>query len=162
MWPIASARITEPAQQEGPAVDEQITAGTVAKPYDKRRLSYAGTFTNPWKVATIRTIEWATAKLKLLSLIRKFERRGAPVGQAFWPQALEIMGIDVTTPAEQIARIPKEGPLVVVANHPHGLVDGMVLAYLIGQVRTDYNVITSYSIHYTKLYEARAGKARAT
>ncbi|MDF2140548.1 lysophospholipid acyltransferase family protein [Paenirhodobacter sp. CAU 1674] len=123
-------------------MDEQITAGTVAKPYDKRRLSYAGTFTNPWKVATIRTIEWATAKLKLLSLIRKFERRGAPVGQAFWPQALEIMGIDVKTPAEQIARIPPTGPLVVMANHPHGLVDGMVLAHLIGQVRTDYKILT--------------------
>ena len=110
--------------------------------YDKGRLSYAGTFTNPWKANTIRVLEWLTAKWTLLRLIRKFERRGAPVGQAFWPQALEIMGIEVTTPAEQIARIPATGPLVVVANHPHGLVDGMVLAYLIGQVRTDYKILT--------------------
>jgi len=113
-----------------------------AKPYDIKRLSYAGTFTNPWKANTIRTIEWLTAKWTLLQLIRKFERRGAPVGQPFWPQALEIMGIDVLTPPEQIARIPATGPLVVVANHPHGLVDGMVLAWLIGQVRTDYKILT--------------------
>lgn len=114
----------------------------VPKPYDKRRLSYAGTFTNPWKSATIRSIEWLTAKPKLLSLIRRFERRGAPFGQPFWPQALEIMGIDVQTPPEEIARIPATGPLVVVANHPHGLVDGMVLAHLIGQVRQDYLILT--------------------
>ena len=112
------------------------------KPYDKRRLSYAGTFTNPWKSGTIRTIEWLTAKPRLLSLIRRFERQGAPVGQTFWPQALEVMGIDVQTPPHEIARIPATGPLVVVANHPHGLVDGMVLAWLVGQVRQDYKILT--------------------
>jgi len=91
-------------RKEGPVLDEQVqieVASVEAEvvPYDKGRLSYAGTFTNPWKANTIRTIEWVTAKWQLLRLIRKFERRGAPVGQPFWPQALEIMGIDVTTPA---------------------------------------------------------------
>lgn len=116
--------------------------GSLPQPYNKRRLSYAGTFTNPWKVNTIRTVEWLTAKLHILRLIRRFEAMGVPHGQSFWPQALEVMGITVTTPAEQIARIPATGPLVVVANHPHGLVDGMVLAYLIGQVRSDYKILT--------------------
>ncbi len=111
-------------------------------PYDKRNLSYANTFTNPWKANTIRVMEWLTAKLRILLLIRKFERGGVRFGQGFWEDALEVMGIKLTTPPEQINRIPKTGPLVIVANHPHGLVDGMVLAELIGRVRTDYKILT--------------------
>lgn len=116
--------------------------GHVDVPYDKRKLSYANTFTNPWKANTIRAMEWMTGKIPLLRLVRRFERMGPAEGQAFWGQALELMNIQVETPPEQIARIPKEGPVIVVANHPHGLVDGMVLAELIGRVRTDYKILT--------------------
>lgn len=65
-----------------------------------------------------------------------------PVGQPFWAAALAAMRIEVRTPPAEIARIPATGPLVVVANHPHGLVDGMVLAELIGRVRQDYRILT--------------------
>ncbi len=111
-------------------------------PYDKSRLSYANTFPHKGKRAVIRTMEWTTGKLKLLRLIRRFEAQGVETGQAFWPHALGVMGITLETPADEIARIPATGPVIVVANHPHGLVDGMVLAELIGRVRTDYKILT--------------------
>lgn len=112
------------------------------KAYDKGRLSYAQTFTNPWKAGAIRTVEWATAKVTLLRLIRQFERQGAPTGAAFWPKAVAHMGIRIDTPDEEIARIPPTGPVVVVANHPHGLVDGMVIAEILTRVRTDFKILT--------------------
>jgi putative hemolysin len=90
----------------------------------------------------IQAIELATAKMSLLRKIRRFEAMGVPHGQPFWAQALGVMGIDILTPEAEIARIPRDGPLVVTANHPHGLVDGMVLAELIGRVRTDYKILT--------------------
>jgi len=111
-------------------------------PYDKRELSYANTFRNPIKANVIRAMEWVSGKLTLLRLIRRFERQGVKEGQPFWQDALGIMGIELQTPAEQIARIPRKGPVIVVANHPHGLVDGMVLAELVGRVRTDYKILT--------------------
>ena len=112
------------------------------EPYDKRKLSYANTFTNPFKANIIRTMEWLTGKLILLRLIRKFEREGPKSGQAFWRQALGLMRIELKTPEAQIRNIPDSGPVIIVANHPHGLVDGMVLAELIGRVRTDYKILT--------------------
>lgn len=114
----------------------------VANKYDMRRLSYAGTFNNPLKVFAIRAIEWTTAKVKLLQMIRSFEKSGAPVGVTFWSKAVAHMGIRIDTPPEEIARIPKTGAVVVVANHPHGLVDGMIMGELVSRVRPDFRILT--------------------
>lgn len=111
-------------------------------PYDRRKLSYANTFTNPFQRNTIKTLELLTGKLRLLRKVRQFEKMGIPFGQPFWSQALDLLGIELLTSEGEISRIPKKGPLVIVANHPHGLVDGMVLAELIGTVRTDYKILT--------------------
>ena len=110
--------------------------------YDRRRLSYGNTFKNPVQKKIIQSIELLTGQLKLLRCVRKFERIGIPYGQPFWSQALKVLDIKVETPEYQLERIPKTGSLIITANHPHGLIDGMVLAELIGKIRTDYKILT--------------------
>lgn len=124
-------------------IDNISTQNTTGQIYDRRALTYANSFNNVLAHYIIRLIEWLTGKLTILRLVNEFERKNLNYrGQRFWRGALDTMGIDLLTPQEQINNIPSHGPVVIVANHPHGLVDGMIFADLIGRVRSDYRILT--------------------
>lgn len=110
--------------------------------YTINQLSYADTFENPVLRFVISLMEWMTGKFTIVRWVRRFEKMGLPNDHTFFRQALDVMGVPLKTPVDQLAQIPKTGPVVVVANHPHGLVDGLVISDLISKVRQDYRVLT--------------------
>ena len=113
-----------------------------ARVYDRRSLTYSNTFENPSKRNIIRAIEWMTGKITIVRRIGALERRGTPSGQAFWRACLDVMGVELQTSLADLGRIPATGPVVLVSNHPHGLVDGMIMAEMIGRIRQDYRILT--------------------
>ena len=112
------------------------------QPYDGRNLSYGGTYPGSIRSSVIRSIEWCTGKITLMRLVRAYEQSGRRTGESFWGAALRQLEIELLTPPEEIARIPKHGPAILAANHPHGLVDGLILAELAGRVRQDFKILT--------------------
>jgi putative hemolysin len=57
---------------------------------------------------------------------------------------LAAMRVELQVNAADTARIPAAGPVVVVANHPFGMLDGAMLAVLLTRVRPDVKVMTNF------------------
>jgi putative hemolysin len=90
----------------------------------------------------IRLIERMTGQPRLKSLYEDRFTRRLP-GESFWDLALRLLDIRVTLNEAGLARIPKTGSLVVVANHPFGVLDGVIVCHLINRVRGDFRILTN-------------------
>ncbi|WPJ95415.1 1-acyl-sn-glycerol-3-phosphate acyltransferase [Coraliomargarita algicola] len=64
--------------------------------------------------------------------------------EAFFMKTLRVMGVHFEVDSQDFERIPKEGPLIVIANHPFGGIDGVVLGALIKGVRQDAKLMGNY------------------
>jgi len=111
-------------------------------PYDTSSLSFGLSGDGPLAVRTIRMVEWMTGKITLLRIARDFDRKGRQFETTFWAKIVELLRVRVNVSPEAVARIPKTGPVVVVANHPYGFVDGLVMADLVSRVRPDLKILT--------------------
>jgi putative hemolysin len=63
--------------------------------------------------------------------------RRASGDATYFRRLLDALGLSYQCTAEDLARIPKTGPVVVVANHPFGLAEGPILGDLLLKARPD-------------------------
>ncbi|MFC4727668.1 lysophospholipid acyltransferase family protein [Coralloluteibacterium thermophilus] len=64
-------------------------------------------------------------------------------GFAFVEAALEFLQADYRIDAEDLARIPASGRLLIVANHPSGALDALALLHAVGRVRRDVRIVAN-------------------
>lgn len=56
---------------------------------------------------------------------------------------LDVLDVKWNMLPADAARIPKSGPVVVVANHPFGVIEGVVLGALLEQIRPDIRILAN-------------------
>jgi putative hemolysin len=89
-----------------------------------------------------RPLEWL---LWVDQLNRTYDQcAGAGDFQSFLRRVLDNLGVQVRVSADDLARIPRKGPVVVVANHPFGALDGIILASVLAAVRPDVKVMANH------------------
>ena len=64
--------------------------------------------------------------------------------EAFETRILQVLGIQTECDSSDLGLIPKAGPLVIAANHPHGAVDGLVLLATLRRIRPDVRVLANH------------------
>ena len=106
------------------------------------KFSYAEQVTKPLKRGLIRVVEAMTGQ-PYLERLYKANQRTPGKDKSFWAACIRQLQLDVKYDEAALSKAPAEGPLVVVANHPYGVLDGLTLAWLVEKVRADFMILAS-------------------
>ncbi|NQY96066.1 MAG: lysophospholipid acyltransferase family protein [Henriciella sp.] len=105
------------------------------------KLSYAAYFDHPLKRGMVRTIERLSGQPYLQRLYETY--RESLAHEPFFAAAVKLLNLNVEFSSARLAQIPETGPLVIVANHPFGVLDGLLISWLVSLRRKDFKVLTN-------------------
>ena len=93
-----------------------------------------------WRRSFINCIEAVTGQKKLNSLYHKYRLVDETTGN-IWADAISHLHLHIKGLTETESSIPANGPLVIVSNHPYGVLDGLSLCYAVSLIRQDFKFL---------------------
>ncbi len=105
-------------------------------------ISYAASAETPAGRALIRVMENLTGRLSLIRRAAGYEAELAD-GRSFWQVICDRYGLSLQVAGGSLANIPASGPLVVIANHPYGILDGLMMGHLLDMARGDFRILAN-------------------
>jgi len=107
-----------------------------------REISYAYSAQTKGGRAVIRAVENATGRLRLIRRAAGYETE-VEQGRDFWQVMIERYGLSLDVVGGTLDSIPRSGPLVLVANHPYGILDGLMMGHILACVRGDFRILAN-------------------
>jgi putative hemolysin len=111
-----------------------------ARNHVAQEISYAYSAQTKGGRAVIRAVENATGRLRLIRRAAGYETE-VEQGRDFWQVMVERYGLSLDIIGGTLDSIPKTGPLVLVANHPYGILDGLMMGHILSHVRGDFRIL---------------------
>jgi putative hemolysin len=92
-----------------------------------------------------RLLEQPIERLLSLSALNQLYSGISPNAgdSSYFTSALRGLGLEYDLAPEDMAKIPVQGPLVIVANHPFGAVDGLILGDILTKIRPDFRLMAN-------------------
>ena len=105
-------------------------------------VSYAPSAQSRLGRAVIRCLENATGRSAVLSRSPNLRTNMHSI-QNLWHSIMEGYGVTIDIMHGELGDIPVDQPFIVVANHPYGILDGLVMGSVLAQSGANFKIIAN-------------------
>jgi putative hemolysin len=105
-----------------------------------REISYAITAKSRKGRVLIRSIENTTGRLRLIHRARGYDK-DIDENNTFWDVVARRYGLSLEVVSGALSNIPATGPVVVISNHPYGILDGLMMGKILSTARAEFRIM---------------------
>ena len=107
-----------------------------------REISYAHSVKTRSGRTVVRLLENTTGRLRLIKRAKGYEDEVAQ-GRDFWQVMVDRYGLSLDLVGGALSNIPSEAPVILIANHPYGILDGLMMGHILSQARSDFRILAN-------------------
>jgi putative hemolysin len=105
-----------------------------------REISYSTTAKTLRGRMFIRGVENATGRMRVMRQVRGYDKVMED-GGVFWNVVPDMCGLELDVVNGSLDNIPRTGPVVVLSNHPYGILDGLMMGQILSRSRDDFKIL---------------------
>src|SRR5581483_7302845 len=114
--------------------------GYLASAWQRVLAPAASSFASPPGNARVDSLVQRVLQVdRLRNLYLRLKAEGRSIPEDF----LHALGMSWRIQKQDLERIPKSGPVLAVANHPFGLLEGVLLTTILPKIRGDFKIVTN-------------------